>query len=156
MGISFGDYWVYKVTRFPDSYYIQSHIKCHRTKAHYFNNCDVNEEYIEREAAPAGWVHYCRQSPAGMREPVLQVTLLGGVQHLLSPGPGGQECVSNVHMNKCSTMTFPHVRQEGDLQSTQLDSPNWHFDLMHLHMSHSIAGSCMFHCVQLEVSPTRE
>lgn len=71
-------------------------------------------------------------------------------------GAGGQECFSNVHMNKCSTMTFPHVRQEGDLQSTQLDSPNWHFDLTHLHKSHSIAGSCMFHCVQLEVSPTCE
>lgn len=39
-----------------------------------YENCDVNEEW----------------SPAGMRESVLQVTLLWGVQHLLSPGPASR------------------------------------------------------------------
>lgn len=86
MGILFGDYWMYKVTHLLDSYCIQTHIKCHRTKAHFLNNCDVNEEYIERGGSSRVGA-LLPSSPAGMRERVLQVTLLGGVQHLLSPGP---------------------------------------------------------------------
>lgn len=60
-------------------------------------------------------------------------------------GVGRQECASNVRMNKCSSVTFPHVKEEGVLSRSQLDSPNWGFDHTHLHMSHSAAASCMFH-----------
>lgn len=92
--------------------------KCHRTSSKmtkgfvYCENCDVNEHL----------------SPAGMREAVLQVTLLWGDQHLLSLGLTER----NVSiMFQWINVTFPHVT--GRLWDTQLDSPNWHFD--HLHMS---------------------
>lgn len=42
----------------------------------------------------------------------------------------GVECFPNGHMHKCSSVTFPHVTEEGVLQSTQLDSPKlalWSF-----------------------------
>lgn len=57
----------------------------------------------------------CAPSPAGMRESVLQVTLLWGVPHFFVSGASGQECPFRVHMNKCSPDTFPHVTQEGFL-----------------------------------------
>lgn len=79
-----------------------------------------------------------------MRESLLQVTLLWGVQHLLSPGPADRN-VPLMCMNKCSSVAIPHVKEEGALSRTQLDSPNWRFDHTHLHMSHSTATSCMFH-----------
>lgn len=60
-------------------------------------------------------------------------------------GAGRQECASHVRMNKCSSVTIPHVKEEGALSRTQLDSPNWRVDHTHLHMSHSAAASCMFH-----------
>ena len=112
---------------------------------------DVNEELIQR-----GWSKQCVCTAHYRRQ--VQLVCVSLSSRSLSSGEfnifclRGRRtgmCVSNARMNKCSSMTFPHVKQEGVPRSTQLDAPNWRFDLTsHLHMSHSTAGSCMFHRMQ--------
>lgn len=139
MDILFGDCWCI-ITHLVDSCCIISEIKCHRTPTHvtkaFFSLSFSLWQLWCKWGVKSSW--YAWVCPPGHSP-------LGSSTSFVSRA-GGQECVSNVHMNKCSSVTFPHVKEEGVLQSTQLDSPNWHFDLTHLHMSHSTAGSCMFHC----------
>lgn len=81
------------------------------------------------------WVCHPGHSPLGSSPPIVS-------------GGDGQECLSNVHMNKCGfvSVTFPHVRQDGGSHCIQLDPSNGLFDPRHLHMSCRATWSCMFYC----------
>lgn len=80
------------------------------------------------------WVCHAGHSPLGSSPPIVS-------------GGDGQECVSNVHMNKCGvvSVTFPHVRQDAVSHCIQLDPPNGLFEPRHLHMSCRASWSCMFY-----------
>lgn len=107
--ILLGDYSLYKITRLVDSCCIVSEIKSNMSPTLWQNpisdNCDLNEEWIWRGQSKSSW--YAWVCPPGHSP-------LGSSTSFVS-GAGRQECVSNVHMNKCSSMTFPHVKQEGVL-----------------------------------------